>query len=315
MKPRTIALLLMITFAEATIGIFVKLTGDHIPVQSLNFYALTASAAFLAIALPRVTHHRLAFPRDNLRDTFLIGVLIAAQIGVFNYAMTQAPVANVVIFWSIAPFFVFIFSAVFLHEPARWTYVFIFAVAIVGIFIAQPLAGGNMLGNLVALGDGAIYAAMVVYLRFEGKTETGNDIFWSMATAALVLAPALVIFGPGDLAATVHYETIGASLPIALWVLGLGVFSTGCAYLGISLVLSAINANVYSLVDIIVSPVIATLLGFIVLGEVPAQSMVFGGALLLGAGFWLTWEMSKTDSRRAAHPSQASWPALTEQTD
>ena len=89
------------------------------------------------------------------------------------------PIANAVIFWSIAPFFVFIFSALFLGEKARKSYLLIFAIALIGIAIANPLGSGNMLGNFVTLATGAIYAAMVTYMRYEGKTETGNDIAWS----------------------------------------------------------------------------------------------------------------------------------------
>jgi len=32
--------LVLITISEATIGVFVKLTGDAIPIQTLTFYAL-----------------------------------------------------------------------------------------------------------------------------------------------------------------------------------------------------------------------------------------------------------------------------------
>lgn len=301
----TLFLLALITLSEATIGVFVKLTDGRIPIHTLNFYALTFAAAFLALALPAATGQRLRVPWDNLRDTVIIGALIALQISVFNFAMTLAPIANVVIFWSVAPFFVFVFSALFLGERARWSYVLIFAVALVGIVLAKPLEAGNMVGNLVALGDGAVYAAMVTYMRHEGMTETGNDIFWSMATAAVLLSPAPVLAGPGEVGATIHYEALGVSLPVMLWAVGLGVGSTGFAYLGISMVLKRINANVYSLVDIIVSPVVASFLGYLVFGEVPARGMIYGGALLLGAGFWLTWEMSRDDPRKASHPGQS----------
>ena len=263
-----------------------------IPIQTLNFYALSAATVFLMIALPVGTGDRPEFPRDNVKDTVLIGALIALQISVFNFAMTLAPIANVVIFWSVAPFFTFIFSAVFLGERAKWTYVVIFAVALTGIVIAKPLGGSAMTGNLVALADGAVYAAMVTYMRHEGKTESDNDIAWSMLVGALILAPSLFIFGPGEIAATVHYPALGVSLPVILWALALGVVSTGFAYFGISLVLNTISANVYSLVDIIVSPVVAAFLGYLIFGEVPASSMIYGGILLLASGFWLTWEMS-----------------------
>ena len=299
-----VLLLALITVSEATIGVFVKLTGDAIPIQTLNFYALSFGAAFLAMAIPRATGRPLRFPRGNMKDTVIIGALIAAQISVFNYAMTLVPIANAVVFWSIAPFFVFIFSALFLGEPAKKSYVLIFGLALVGIVLAKPLAGGDWYGNLVALSTGAIYAGMITYMRHEGREETGNDIFWSMATGAILLSPALVLAGSGEVGKFVAYPALGLSLPVMLWAVCLGVVSTGFAYFGISLVLKQITANIYSLVDIIVSPIVAATLGYLVFGEVPAQGMIFGGGLLLLSGFWLTREMSRGKETAAAHPCQ-----------
>lgn len=297
-------LLTLITLSEATIGVFVKLTKGLIPIQTLNFYALTLAAIFLMSAMPIATGDKFKFPKDNLKDTAVIGCLIATQISVFNFAMTLVPIANAVIFWSVAPFFTFIFSALFLGERARKSYVIIFVLALTGIILAKPLEGGNMLGNFVALGDGAIYAAMVTYLRYEGKTETGNDIAWSMTAAALLLSPSVLFFGTGDIFEMISYPAIGINLPVALWVLGLGVVSTGFAYFGISIVLKKLNANVYSLVDIIVSPVVASFLGFLIFNEIPSEGLIYGGILLLASGFWITLEMSKTRGKQAVHPSQ-----------
>ncbi|XKE44203.1 DMT family transporter [Halomonas organivorans] len=302
----TLLLLALITISEATIGVFVKLTDGRIPIQTLTFYAMAFAAAFLFIARALATRQWPRFPKGNVKDTAIIGVLIAAQGGVFNFAMSLVPIANAVIFWSIAPFFVFIFSALFLGEKARRSYVLIFAVALIGITLANPLGGGHMLGNFVALATGAIYAAMVTYMRYEGKTETGNDIAWSLLVAALALSPFLLIAGPGQVATMIAYPALGVELPVMLWAAGLGIVSTGFAYFGISIVLKSLNANVYALVDIIVSPVVASSLGFLIFAEVPGRGMIYGGALLLGAGFWLTREMSRGRESQAVHPCQCA---------
>lgn len=302
MALKTIIGLSLVALSEASIGVFVKLTGGEIPLMSLNFYRVFFAALFLAATVPFVADESWKFPRDNLRDVAIVGGLIALQISFFNWAMTMAPIANVVIFWSVAPFFVFIFSSVFLNEKPRWVHVFIFLIAIVGIVIAEPLAVEYWAGNVVALIDGAIYAAMVTYLRHEGKTEADNDMFWFMATAAVILAPSLAIWGPGSLTTMMEYSTIGLSIPVWVWAVCLGVISTGLAFFCISVVLRDVDANVYSLVDIITSPIVAGILGWLVFGEVPSQSTVIGGALLIGAGFWLTRVMSHTPERTKSVP-------------
>ncbi len=142
---KTWFLLALITMSEATIGVFVKLTDDRIPVQTLTFYAFVFATAFLMLAIPKTNGQSLKFPRKNWKDTFVIGALIAAQSGFFNYAMTLVPIANAVIFWSVAPFFTFILSWLFLGEQAKKSYMVIFAIALVGIVIAKPLEDGYML--------------------------------------------------------------------------------------------------------------------------------------------------------------------------
>lgn len=289
---KTFLALLAVTLAEATIGVFVKLTGDAIPIFTLNFYRVLFAAGFLALAMTFIDKNFWRFPRRNARDVLIVGLLIALQISFFNIAMSIAPIANVVIFWSIAPFFVFIFSWLFLGEKAKKEYVFIFIIAFIGLVIAKPLEGGEMLGNLIALGDGAIYAGLVTYMRHEGTTESTNDVFWFMLAAVILLSPALVIFGTGSLLASSSHLLFGMEVPTLLWVVSLGVISTGVAYLFISIVLKTIDANVYSLVDIVVSPIVAAFFGFLIFNEVPSIDIVYGGALLLISGFWLTKSMS-----------------------
>lgn len=84
----------------------------------------------------------------------------------------------------------------------------------------------------------------------------------------------------------------------------MGIVSTGFAYFGISIVLKSIDANVYALVDIIVSPVVASIFGYLIFTEVPGRGIIYGGALLLATGFWLTREMSRGRENQAVHPCQ-----------
>lgn len=283
--------LTLITLAEASIGVFVKLTGNAIPVFSLNFYRVGFAFLFLLLTVPFIKRDFWEMDRDDIKPLFFIGLFIALQISLFNIAMSLAPIANVVILWSVSPFFVFIFSWLFLNEKARKKHIMIFIIALIGIFIAKPLKGEAVLGNIIALCSGVSYSAMVTYMRYEGRDESPSMVVWYMGVATLFLLPAVFIFGPGEVTMMKSYPALGVDLPIVLWVLGLGVFSTGVAYLFISLVLQRISANVYSLVDIIVSPIVATLFGYLIFSEVPSNNMIYGGILLLSAGLWLTWNM------------------------
>ena len=293
--------LFIVTIAEATIGVFVKLTGGGVPVYTLNFYRVLFALLFLASVLPFIDRKFWRFPKNNIKPVLIIGVFIALQISMFNIAMTMAPIANVVIFWSIAPFFVFIFSIAFLKEKIYKEHIFIFLIAFIGIIIAKPLSGGYAVGNIIALIDGAVYAALVSYMRYENKTESPGLVFWFMLMATIYLSPALFIFGPGNIGEFFHYAALNMNLPVILWVACLGIFSTGVAYLFITFSLEKIKASIYSLVDIIVSPIVAAFFGYLIFNEVPSSNMMYGGTLLLISGFWL--------SNYMAHPyrSHSRW--------
>jgi drug/metabolite transporter (DMT)-like permease len=285
---------MIVTLAEASIGIFVKLVDGQIPIWTLNFFRVFFATLTIAPLLWLLRRESLRFPDKNWRDILLIGALIATQISLFNLAMTLAPVANVVVFWSVAPFFVFIFSSLFLHERPHWSYAFVFLVALIGIVIAEPISFGQgnwtnvQLGNALALVTGAVYAALVTYLRSEGRSETRVDIFWSMLAASVYLLPGAFLYGFGSAFAASSTTMWGAELPVLTWAVGLGVFSTGFSFFFISLVLRQISANIYSLIDIIVSPIIAAFLAWLIFTESPSQDTVLGGALLLTAGAILT---------------------------
>lgn len=286
--------LLTITVAEAAIGVFVKLVGGEIPIMSLNFYRMFFAAIFLASVMPFFYKNFWKFPKKNFTDTLIIGVLIAAQISVFNFALSLVPIANAVVFWSISPFFAFIFSWLFINEKPKKEYIFIFIIAIIGIIIAQPLKEGVMIGNLAALGSGAIYAALITYMRREGKTEKYSDIFWSFLFGALILLPGLITSGFGNLWTMSQDGLFGLHAPVIIWAIALGVISTGFVYFLITNVIKKIEANTYSLIDTIGSPIVAALLGYLIFSEVPSMNMIYGGALLIISGYWLTKRMEKT---------------------
>jgi len=288
--------LTIITVAEATIGVFVKLTGGNVPIFSLNFFRVFFALLFLAITVPFIKKNFYKINKSEIKPILIIGALIAAQISLFNIAMSMAPIANVVIFWSVAPFFVFIFSTIFLKEKVKKEHIFIFLIAFIGILIAKPLSGVAAMGNIIALVDGAIYAALVTYIRHQDKSGNPSLIFWFMLMASVYLLPFVFIYGVGNITGSIYYETLGMSIPVLVWVACLGVVSTGLAYIFITLVLEKINASIYSLVDIIVSPIVAAVFGYFIFNEIPSKNMFYGAVLLLVSGFWLSEYMSGENS-------------------
>ena len=66
------------------------------------------------------------------------------------------------------------------------------------------------------------------------------------------------------------------------------MFSRGLSYYLIATVLNTINTNINSLVDVIVSPLVAAVFGWTIFSEVPTTAMIIGGSILIVSGFLLT---------------------------
>ena len=289
--------LIYITILEALIGIWVKLAGNSIPIFTINFYRALFALLSIFLVFILINRKGLKLKKVDIIPSIIIGFLIACQISLFNIAMNLTSVANVVIFWSTYPFFVFILSALFLDEKVRRTHIFIFILGIIGIVIAEPLKGdqGSMVGNVISLFGGFVFASLVTYIRKEESTESSGGSFWFFFFATIFLTPMIFIFGIGDSFKILEQNILGLSFqaPPIMWIIGLGVLSTGIVYILMSLALRKINANVYSLVDIIVSPMAATIFAIIILKEYPHKNMIYGGAILLLSAFWLTTDLSK----------------------
>lgn len=289
--------LIFITIVEALIGIWVKLVNNSVPIFTLNFYRAFFALAFLSIVLPFIDKKFLKLKKSEIKPTLLMGFFIALQISLFNVAMSLAPIANVVVLWSVYPFFVFILSALFLNERVKKVHLFIFLFGLIGVIVANPLSldKNTMTGNLISLFGGFVFGVLITYMRKQNKTKSPGATFWFFVFATLFLFPFLLMFGPGDFitpqAATLFGNVL--MIPPIIWILALGMVSTGFAYLFMAFALKRINANIYSLIDIIASPLMATIFAFLILKEIPSRNMILGGAILLAAAFFLTSDLSE----------------------
>jgi S-adenosylmethionine uptake transporter len=93
----------------------------------------------------------------------------------------------------------------------------------------------------------------------------------------------------------------GAPHPKWLWLIVLGVVFTAflsTVFLALLCRLPVATVGVLSYVE----PVSATLLAWLVLGEVPSALSLFGGAMVVGAGIMVTWPASPTPSVTTSLP-------------
>jgi drug/metabolite transporter (DMT)-like permease len=271
--------------AISTSPILIRLAA--VPALALAFWRCLAGAAVLAPFARRGRAGRLA--RGDLALLGAAGVFLAAHFALWNASLALTSVGAATTLVSCTPLFVGI-GARFLGEaPGRRTWAGI-ALATVGAVVigvsdalAGPVAGAQATGASGLLGDVLAFAgaaAVAVYLLIGRVMRQRLPVSTYAAsvygTAAAVLLPACLLTGSslGGYAAGSWLAVAG--VVIGPQLLGHTVFNS---------LLTSVSATVVSVV-LLIEPVGATALAWLLFHELPAAGFWVGAPLVL-AGSWL----------------------------
>ncbi|MGN9844530.1 EamA family transporter [Nonomuraea sp. H19] len=208
-------------------------------------------------------------------------VLGALNIGVFfallfvgAYRLPGGVAATV---GAIQPLLVALLSAGLLHErlTPRTMIAAVAGVAGVGLLVLRADARLDAIGVAAALGGAAVMAAGVVLSkRWQSPAPLLAMTGWQLVAGGLLLLPvALAVEGPppatlttANVAGYAYLAIIGSALAYALWFRGLRLLSaTKVTFLGL------------------LSPVVATVLGWVVLGQQLTAAQALGALVVLAA--------------------------------
>jgi drug/metabolite transporter (DMT)-like permease len=271
--------------AISTSPILIRLAA--VPALALAFWRCLAGAAVLAPFARRGRAGGLA--RGDLALLGTAGVFLAAHFALWNASLALTSVGAATPLVSCTPLFVGI-GARFLGEaPGRRTWAGI-ALATVGAVVigvsdalAGPVAGAQATGASGLLGDVLAFAgaaAVAVYLLIGRVMRQRLPVSTYAAsvygTAAAVLLPACLLTGSslGGYAAGSWLAVAG--VVIGPQLLGHTVFNS---------LLTSVSATVVSVV-LLIEPVGATALAWLLFHELPAAGFWVGAPLVL-AGSWL----------------------------
>jgi drug/metabolite transporter (DMT)-like permease len=271
--------------AISTSPILIRLAA--VPALALAFWRCLAGAAVLAPFARRGRAGGLA--RGDLALLGAAGVFLATHFALWNASLALTSVGAATTLVSCTPLFVGI-GARFLGEaPGRRTWAGI-ALATVGAVVigvsdalAGPVAGAQATGASGLLGDVLAFAgaaAVAVYLLIGRVMRQRLPVSTYAAsvygTAAAVLLPACLLTGSslGGYAAGSWLAVAG--VVIGPQLLGHTVFNS---------LLTSVSATVVSVV-LLIEPVGATALAWLLFHELPAAGFWVGAPLVL-AGSWL----------------------------
>jgi drug/metabolite transporter (DMT)-like permease len=205
----------------------------------------------------------------------LRAVLNAAGMLLFFYGLSAAPLATVTALSFTAPIFVTVLAVLFLGEVVRikrWTAIILgFAGAVV---VLRPTEAAVGPGEIATLVSSLVWAGALLTIKILGRTERSVTIITYMS----------LLMMPITLAAAAFVWTWPTPTQLAILVM-IGVLGS-LAQLLMTQALKEGEASVVMPLDFF-KLIWATLLGFLIFGEVPDIFTWIGGAMIFGSAVYI----------------------------
>ena len=252
----------------STSGLFIKLVAWH-PVVITGLRSVIAALFMLGI--------RTFFFKKN-RQKSKKGPLWA---GAFAYAFTMltfvianrlTTAANVIVLQYSAPVWAALLGWLLIKEKPLWQHwaalVFVFGGFI--FIFRDGLSTGASLGDGIAVLSGLFYGANSVILRMQKDGNPADSMLLSHVISFIISIPFIILYPP---------ELNPSSV---LPIIYMGIFQIGCASVLYSYGLKRITA-VQAMLTATIEPLLSPVWVFVIIGEKPSASTLFGGGIILAA--------------------------------
>ncbi len=292
------------TFFFTLMMVCVKLVAAEVPLGEIvfarAFFALLPIVAMLAWQGEMVTALRTSRPWMH----FSRGIVGVGSMGLGFVALGMIPLPEAMTIGYAAPLLIVVLAALVLGESVRlfrWSAVAIGFVGIIVIFWPKltllrsgSLTDVALLGSTIALTAAFLSALAAIFVRRMTQSETVGSIVFYFAVTATVLSLVTVPFG------WIVPDAPTAALLVLTGLLG-----------GVGQILMT-NAYRYADAATIapfeyVSMLWGLAFGWLIFSEAPGTSVVFGGAIVIGAGIFIIFRehqlgLERARQRRAMTP-------------
>ena len=252
-------------------ALLIKMTGAMGPMENVFLRSV-----FMAISWGVMVRVKNGNFMPSLTSLTRVGVLAALIQGIdrlaFVTAVQTTTVANTMAIFAAVPAFAAVFGYLVLGERCGLVKSAAIAASLVGVVIicGSELSATSLFGNGMAVIAAALFGIYIVFLRFSTRDEVLESLFLSAVFSAVMALPFV------DLA-TIPTEGLGiiAVQGLLLLPLGFGLYFTGTNYL------PAAEVALIGLLETVLSPTLA----WAVIGEMPSQHALLGGAIVVLAVF------------------------------
>lgn len=256
--------------------IFVKFI--HGPGSLISFYRLFFAAIFLTLpVIIRNRHHPKNLSKKVIAGAILGGVTFSINVTLWVTALSMTTASKVTLLDNTAPIWVGLIGWLLMGKRENWLYwvglLVTFSGAGMMINITHfQLNSQQGLGDLLGVFCGIIYA---VYLILTNRIRDRIDSItysWILACTGSVI---LLVF---NLAAGYLYHPMTAN--DLLLILAMAISSQVLGWILINQALGMLPVA-YSSVILLGQPIVATLLGILILREIPSAFQAVGGTICL----------------------------------
>jgi len=249
------------------------------------FYRLVIALPFFWLGmLAERKAPRAASARVTAADMALMGVaglMLAGDLALWHLSITMTSVAKATLFNNCAPVFVALLGWLLFGERIGFGLIAALAVSLSGMALligdglfasVGTVAEGQWQGDAIAVSTAAFYAVYLMAVkRLRARHSTSVIMAGSSAAAALVLAVAAWLEGGPLLPATAWGWALVLALGVACHVIGQGLITHALAHLPVT----------FSSIGLLIQPVAAAALAWMLFGEALGPLQWLGGALAL----------------------------------
>jgi drug/metabolite transporter (DMT)-like permease len=228
--------------------------------------------------------------RGWTRHTLTVGVSYAATLILFVGANKLTTSANAIFLQSTAPLYLLFIGPLVLREKTRFSDLAVFVAIAAGGALLLHSSGSHAhtsasrTGDLLGACSGFTWAWTIAGLRWLGKKDPDG----SSAISTVVAGNAIAFAACVPHALPIAHAT-AADFAVLLY---LGVFQVGLAYVLLTKSIRSVPAFEAAML-LLIEPVFNPLWTWILYREQPRAEAIAGGAAIIAAATFRTWEQSR----------------------
>ena len=221
---------------------------------------------------------RPASTRANLRPMLLAGFFFAGDLAVWHWSILLTSVANATLLANCAPILVTLSAWILYRRRPRALFLTGLALGIVGMVLLLggdfAHAGRALVGDVLGLVTAVFYAGyQLTVTRLRATASTASIMAVSGTVTALILLPIAIGSGERFLPLSGHGWMLLIGLALISQVAGQSLIAYAMAHL----------PGTFASVGLLLQPLIAAALAWLILGET-LTALAIGGALLILIG-------------------------------